>query len=85
LTYTVEFEPAAQKEILALPTSIGERIVAALERLATDPFKATNVKALKGGLYRLRVGDYRAVYSLKREVLVVLVVRIAHRREVYRS
>jgi len=42
------------------------------------------VKALQGGGYRLRVGDWRVIYDLRDDVLVVLVVRVAHRREAYR-
>ena len=61
MTYTVEFERTAQKELLALPTSTAQRIVSALERMAVDPFKAANVKALKGGMHRLRAGEYRIV------------------------
>ncbi|MGH6969655.1 MAG: type II toxin-antitoxin system RelE family toxin [Stellaceae bacterium] len=49
-----------------------------------DPYATRNVKALKGGGYRLRVGDYRVLYELKNDILVILVVRIANRREVYR-
>jgi mRNA interferase RelE/StbE len=62
-----------------------QRILRSLHRLATDPRSASSVKALKGGdEYRLRVGDWRVVYTLHDDVLTVLVVRIAHRREVYR-
>jgi mRNA interferase RelE/StbE len=44
-----------------------------------------NVKALKGGGFRLRVGDYRVLYALRDDLLVLLVVQIAHRREAYRG
>ena len=51
-----------------------------------NPGAATQVKALKGEEknYRLRVGDYRVVYELKHDRLVVLVIKVAHRKEVYR-
>ena len=61
-----------------------QRVVAALDRLALDPYRMPNVKAMKGGGFRLRVGDYRVLYELRNDILVVLVVQIGHRREVYR-
>lgn len=61
------------------------RILRSLDRLAADPRSAANVKALKGDArYRLRVGDWRVIYTLRDDVLVVLVLRVAHRREAYR-
>ena len=71
--------------MLALPRLVRDRIGGAIEKLAVDPFAATNVKALKGGGYRLRVGDYRVLYKLKSEVLVVYVVKVAHRGGVCRQ
>jgi len=72
-------------ELLALDRLIQARILRSLHRLAAGPRSAANVKALRGGgRYRLRVGDWRVIYTLRDDVLVVLVVRIAHRREVYR-
>jgi mRNA interferase RelE/StbE len=51
---------------------------------AADPYAAPNVEALKGGGFRLRVGNWRVLYDLRDDLLVVLVARVAHRREVYR-
>ncbi|MGH6984513.1 MAG: type II toxin-antitoxin system RelE family toxin [Stellaceae bacterium] len=76
--------PRAERELDALEHRIRDRIVVALDQLALDPYATRNVKALKGGGYRLRVGDYRVLYELKNDILVILVVRIANRREVYR-
>ena len=84
MSYTVEFERNARKELLALPVAVRERIMEAVQRLAVDPFKSVNVKSLNGGVFRLRVGDYRVIFSVKTEVLIVLVIKIGHRREVYR-
>jgi mRNA interferase RelE/StbE len=49
-----------------------------------NPPQAPNVKAMTDGNYRLRVGDWRVVYALRHDVLTVLVLRVGHRREVYR-
>jgi mRNA interferase RelE/StbE len=60
-----------------------QRIYAGLLGLARDPFSAQGVKALHGGGYRLRVGDYRVLYQLDSGRLVVLVVGVGGRREIY--
>jgi mRNA interferase RelE/StbE len=67
-----------------LDAELAARIAAALRRVAADPYWAPNVKALAGGGHRLRVGEWRILYELKDAELVVLVVEIGHRREVYR-
>jgi len=85
LAYQIAFERKAERELLALQKPARERILKALRKLAPDPFAATNVKALKGGGYRLRVGDYRVLFTVETEILLVLVIRVAHRREVYRE
>ena len=61
------------------------RIAAAIEALAGDP-RPSGVTKLRGpeAFYRIRVGDYRVVYAIEDDGLLVLVVRVAHRREVYR-
>jgi mRNA interferase RelE/StbE len=85
-TYQVELRPRAEKELSALPRDAQRRIVRALEGLAEDPRPAGCV-ALRGGegLLRIRVGVYRIVYLVEDDRLVVLVVRVGHRREVYRQ
>ena len=60
------------------------RIVAAIDRLAETPHLGAALKGDLRGLRRLRVGDHRIVYEVRDEELVVLVVRVAHRRDAYR-
>lgn len=85
MTWRIEFRPSARAELLGLDRPVQERVLRSLHRLGDDPRSAANVKALKGSdEFRLRVGDWRVVYTLRDDVLTVLVVRIAHRREVYR-
>jgi mRNA interferase RelE/StbE len=52
--------------------------------LSGAPRDAANVKALTGGGYRLRIGDWRVIYTVQDDVLVVLVLGVGHRREIYR-
>lgn len=85
--YSVEFVKSAQKEFEKLSTSLKAKTVEALRLLAQNPYsELLKVKKLKGSdsLYRIRLGDYRVIYELKNELLIVLVIKIGHRREVYR-
>jgi mRNA interferase RelE/StbE len=83
--YRIEFTRAARKGLEALPVRERERVARAIDALATEP-RPPGARALQGqpGLLRIRVGDYRVVYQVHDDVLTVLVVRIGHRREVYR-
>ena len=56
----------------------------AIDRLAENPFAGSALKGELRGLRRIRVGDYRVLYEVREHELVVLVLRAAHRREVYR-
>lgn len=85
MAYRVEFERTAEKELDALPAQARARIIKALHRLAGNPRKSPNIKALHGGGYRLRVGNYRVLYAVKDDLLLVLVVKVGHRKDVYRG
>ncbi len=78
--------PAAQKSLDKIPRNSRRRILDALEELADDPRPPGCVK-LEGedNLWRIRVGDYRIVYTIDEKKLMVLVVRVAHRKDVYRK
>lgn len=84
-TYRVEIRSSARKELAALPRDVLRRVDAAILGLAEHP-RPAGCKALQGseGLLRIRVGDYRVVYRVEDDVLVVLLVKIGHRREIYR-
>jgi mRNA interferase RelE/StbE len=83
--YEVELTGRARKQYTALDPVIRDRIRVALRDLAEDPTPA-QVKALAGGggLFRLRVGDWRVIYSVERDQAGVVVVDIGHRSTVYR-
>lgn len=87
MPYEIEFTRAADKVLSSLPTRIQDRIDDALDGLEQNPWPAGH-KKLKGSkevFFRIRVGDYRVVYQVEEERLVVVLVRIGHRREVYRN
>ncbi len=85
MTHTVTLLRDAQKALDKMDTEWRGRMIRALRRLQDDPRHAGVVK-MSGpdGFYRVRVGDWRIVYAIRDHELVVIVMRIAHRREVYR-
>lgn len=81
--YRIELRPAAARTLRKLDPQIQRRIRGAIALLAQDP-RPPSARALQGrpGL-RVRVGDYRIVYTVQHDVLLVVVVRLGHRRDVY--
>ncbi len=85
MAYRIELRPSAARSLAKLPRAAQRNIRAAVDALAEVPRPAGVVKLTgESDLYRIRAGDFRVVYTIKDRVLLVLVVRIAHRREVYR-
>jgi mRNA interferase RelE/StbE len=85
MAYAIEFLPTALRELEELPARIKTQISRRIAALADEP-RPANVKMLQGQhrYFRLRSGDYRVIYMIEDDVLVVLVVKVGHRREVYR-
>jgi len=85
MAYRVEIKASAVKEIAALSRRDQRRVLAATESLADEP-RPPGARKLVGAddVYRVRVGDYRIVYQIHDDVLTVHVVRVGHRRDVYR-
>ncbi len=84
-SYRVEFARSAIKDLRGIDRHWIPKIVASIEALESDP-RPSGCKKLVGSdhTYRLRIGDYRVVYDIQDDILIVLVVRIRHRRDVYR-
>ena len=85
MTYRIDLAPAAVRQLRKLDLPARRRVQAAIELLAEQPRPPGAIK-LAGGEdeWRVRTGDYRVVYEIRDEVLVVLVVAVGHRREIYR-
>ena len=81
--YRIELRPAAVRALRKLDPPLRRRVQGAIALLARDP-RPPAARALKGrpGL-RVRVGDYRVIYTIHDEVLLVVVVTLGHRRDVY--
>ena len=80
----IRWERRAVDEVAALPKTQRMRVVDAVEGLREDPLKGTILRADWKGFRRLRVGSYRIIYAYQGRDLMISVVRIGHRREVYR-
>ncbi|MGH8960708.1 MAG: type II toxin-antitoxin system RelE family toxin [Jatrophihabitantaceae bacterium] len=81
--YRIELRPAAVRALRKLDPQVRSRLQGAIALLAQDP-RPPGARALQGrpGL-RVRVGDYRIIYTVEDDVLLVVVVRLGHRRDIY--
>ncbi len=85
--YSIRFVRSAQKEFERLPAKLRNKITEALSLLSRHPYsELLNVKRLKGmnHLFWIRVGDHRVVYEVRDDVLIVVVIKIGHRSDVYK-
>lgn len=83
--YEVQLVVSARRELLKLPARIRVRLADAIRALAADP-RPPGCKKLAGSAeyFRIRVGDYRILYEVRDREVVVLVIKVGHRRDVYR-
>ncbi|MGH3861506.1 type II toxin-antitoxin system RelE family toxin [Actinokineospora sp.] len=87
MAYEIEWTAAAVRELRKLDRPAGRRIALAVTALGDEP-RPPGSRALVGrpaGVMRIRIGDYRVVYQVDDHRIIVTVVRVAHRREVYRT
>ena len=83
-SYKLLIKPSAVKELEALPAMDRRRLVARLQRLSSDPRPPGSEKLSGHDRYRIRQGNYRVLYSVEDLALIVLVIKVGHRRDVYR-
>jgi mRNA interferase RelE/StbE len=85
MPYTVEFSTSAQREFKALERAVQRRLATRIDALANNPFPP-DAKKLQGepSHYRIRVRHYRVIYRVDGKRVVLVIVRVGHRREVYR-
>ena len=85
MTYSVTFKKSAFKDLQAIPARLRQKILDAIQLLALNPYtELLQIKKLKGpdSLYRVRVQDYRILYTIENRELRVQIIKIGHRREV---
>lgn len=83
--YKISIKKSAQKELQQISTPYNHKIVEAIDALAEDP-RPEGVKKLKGEeAYRIRVADYRVIYTIEDIIQIIEVQRIRHRKDVYKN
>lgn len=84
-SYKIEWKKSASKELKQLDRLVIQKVVKAVEKLATNPTPRGSRK-IRGSehTYRIRLGEYRIIYSIKSNVLVIEVISVGHRKEIYR-
>ncbi len=83
MPYSIEITSSALKSLRALSRDAQIRIRRAIDRLSDDPFPV-NVKKMEGEEHTYRIGDYRVVYEIHGRRLVILILCVGHRKDVYR-
>ncbi len=85
MAYEVRIAPLARRQIKKLPQGVQRTLVQAMTLLGDDP-RPHGVEKMTGGEneYRIREGDYRVVYTIRDAALIVLIVRVGHRKDIYR-
>lgn len=89
-SFSIGFKASALKELKKLPKVIQIKILDSMKLLSTDPYsRILPIRKMEGSKrredrYRLRVGDYRVVYEIQKDTVVIFVVRVGHRKDIYR-
>ena len=81
--YSIEIKKSAAKEIEKLPKTVLKRILNKIQSLSTEPRPSGCKKLTADEKYRLRVGDYRILYSIEDDKVLVYIVKVGHRKKVY--
>ncbi len=86
MSYQVEISKGALKQLRKLSPELQERIQVKINNLATEP-RPDGVKKLKNreNGYRIRIGDYRVIYDIFDDILLIVIVRIGHRGNIYKD
>lgn len=84
MSYSISIKQSAAKALEKIPRDERYRIINAIDQLGDNPAAGSILKGEFSGLRRIRVGNYRVVYEVQDQQLIILVIRIGHRKEIYR-
>ena len=83
--YSIIYKKTSEKELLHLPKEYAIKVRDAINRLAVNPFpRGCKKSSGSDNAYRVRIGTYRVIYIVESSRLIILIIKIAHRREAYR-
>ena len=85
MTYAVEFVRSARKELSKLPKDTQKTVLRGILALSAAPRSGSVRKMVGDKSWRLRVGDYRVIYEIQDKQLLILVIKIGHRQNVYKK
>lgn len=85
MAYRVEIDQGARRQLKKIPAQMLKQIGTAIDGLAVDPRPHGSSKLKGSDFYRIRVGDYRIIYEVQDKRLIVLVVAVGNRRDIYRK
>ncbi len=85
MNYTVELRPKVSKDLKKIDKRDAIRIAERIVALSYNPFPLASTKMVGQDAYRLRVGDYRVLYEVHNHILLVHVLRVGHRKQIYKD
>jgi mRNA interferase RelE/StbE len=86
MKYTIQYKASVEKDLRKIGKQQGTKILKSIhQKLAADPSIGIPLKGFGRELWRYRIGDYRVIYTFSDQELWILVVHVAHRKEVYRN
>ena len=83
VNYKIEIKRSASKEIEKLPKSVLKRVLNKIQSLGREPRPSGCKKLTADEKYRVRVGDYRILYSIENDKLMIYIVKVGHRKKIY--
>ena len=85
MSFEIKIKRKAQKSLSKIPASFQSKIIESIRELSDDPFPSQSKKLTGRNGWRIRIGSYRAIYEVLNNELIILVLDIAHRKDIYRK
>ncbi|MCK5719403.1 MAG: type II toxin-antitoxin system RelE/ParE family toxin [Thiomargarita sp.] len=82
--YKIEVKKSAEKELRKLPQKNLIKILEKITSLSSDPHPIGSIKLTNQERYRIRIGNYRVLYTIEDDILTIYIIKIGHRKEIYR-
>ncbi|MBI1910184.1 MAG: type II toxin-antitoxin system RelE/ParE family toxin [Deltaproteobacteria bacterium] len=84
MTYLIKYVPSVEKDLKKLPREVAQEAIRLIqEEIAKDPFRGRPLKGRYKGLWKYRIRDWRIIYNIEKTTLIILVLRVRHRKDVY--